>query len=115
MSEVTKSQLHYMQHALGLDDHGQGSWYRNHFVSGPGCDHWEELCQLAELGLMVRHEPRALFGESYCFVVTEEGKRYVREHSPLPPKLSRGAERYRRWLRSGVDMPFGEWLKVSNV
>jgi hypothetical protein len=116
VAEVTKAQLHYMQHAFGLDDYGQGSWYRNHFVSGPGCDNWEALCQLVELGMMVRHEPRPLFGgdDSYCFVVTEEGKRYVREHSPAPPRLSRSAERYRRWLRSGADMPFGDWLREAS-
>lgn len=112
---LTKTQLHYMQHALGLNDYGQGRWYRNHFVSGPECDSWEALCQLVELGLMKRHEPRALFGggDSYCFVVTEEGKRHVREHSPAPPRLSRSAERYRRWLRSEVGMPFGEWLRLA--
>jgi hypothetical protein len=111
VAEVSKSQLHYMQHALGLDDYGQGSWYRNHFVAGPGCDSWEALCRLVELGLMRRHEPRALFGGDYCFVVTEAGKQHVREHSPAPPKLSRAKARYRAWLRSGADMPFGEWLK----
>lgn len=110
-STVTKTQLHYMQHALGLDDYGQGSWYRNHFVSGLECDGWEELCQLVELGLMKRHEPRALFGGDCCFVVTEVGKQYVREHSPSPPKLSRSAARYQRWLRGGADMSFGDWLR----
>lgn len=112
MVDVTKAQLHYMQHALGLDSYGQGSWYRNHFVSGPGCDGWEALCQLVELGLMKRHEPRPLFGGDYCFVVTEEGKRHVREKSPAPHKLSRSAVRYRQWLSSGADMPFGDWLKA---
>lgn len=111
MAEVTKQQLQYMQHALGLDDYGQGTWYRNHYVAGPECDGWKELCQLVELGLMKRHEPREIFGGDYCFVVTEEGKRHVRESSPAPPKLSRSAARYRRWLRSGSDMPFGDWLK----
>ena len=47
-------------------------------------------------------------------IVTEEGKQYVREHSPKPPKLSRSAERYRRWLRSGADMPFGDWLREAS-
>jgi hypothetical protein len=112
--EVTKEQLHDMQHALGLDDYGQGTWYRNHFVAGPECDGWEGLCALVELGLMKRHEPRPLFGGDYCFVVTEEGKRYVRENSPQPPKLSRSAARYRRWLRSGADMSFGDWLKEAS-
>ena len=109
---MTGLQLHYMQHALGLDDYGQGSWYRNRFTSGPECDGWEELCQLVELGLMERHEPRPLFGGYYCFVVTESGKQHVRENSPTPPKLSRSAARYQRYLRGGADMTFGEWLRA---
>jgi hypothetical protein len=44
--------------------------------------------------------------------MTEEGKLYVRENSPTPPKVSRSAARYRRWLRSDADMPFGDWLRV---
>lgn len=115
MADLTKKQLHYMQHALGLDDYGQGRWYRNHFVSGPECDHWNELCQLVELGLMKRHEPRPLFGGDSCFVVTEEGKRYVQERNPTAPKVSRSAARYRLWLRSGADMPFGDWLKAGGA
>lgn len=115
LGAVSKTQLHYMQHALGLDEYGQGSWYRNHFVSGPECDGWEALCEIEQLGLMVRRGPSPLFGgdDGYCFLVTEEGKQYVREHSPPPPKLSRSAARYRRWLNSDVDMPFGEWLREA--
>jgi hypothetical protein len=112
---VTKAQLHFMQHALGLDEYGQGTWYRNHFVSGPDCDGWEELCDLEQLGLMRRRGPSPLFGgdDGYCFTVTDEGKQYVRENSPTPPKLSRSAVRYRRWLNSGADIPFGAWLREA--
>ncbi len=111
--QATPQQLHFMQHALGLDDYGQGTWYRNYFTSGPDCDGWEALCALVDSGLMRRHEPLELFGDNYCFVVTEAGKRYVREHSPKPPKVSRSKARYREWLRRDTGVPFGTWLKAE--
>jgi hypothetical protein len=105
--------LHILQHALGLDDYGQGNPYRNHYVISPGCDGWELCSAHVEAGRMVRHEPRAIFGgdDCYCFVVTEAGREHVHEHSPKPPKVSRAKSRYRMWLRSNTDMAFGEWLK----
>lgn len=108
---MTPERLHILQHALGLDQYGQGSWYRNHFCSGPQCDNYGDCRALVEAGLMVEHSPRELFGGDSCFVVTAAGKAAVRELSLAPPRTSRAKERYRRWLRSGVDLPFGEWLK----
>lgn len=103
--------LHVLQHALGLDDYGQGTWYRNHYVCGPG-HHGYDLCmQHVEAGRMECHEARALFGGDYCFSVTDAGKGYVREHSPEPKKMTRSARRYRKWLVSDVDMSFGDWIK----
>jgi hypothetical protein len=105
--------LHILQHALGLDDYGQGNSYRNHYVADAGGCSWDLLMAHVEAGRMVRHEPRAIFGgdSSYCFVVTLAGKEYVREHSPRPPRISRDKARYRRWLRSGADISFGEWVR----
>jgi hypothetical protein len=105
--------LHILQHSLGLDDFGQGKPYRNHFVTGPGCDNWSLCMAHVEAGRMVRHEPREIFGgaDSYCFVVTEAGKEFVREHSPKPPKLTRSQRMYQRFLDCDSGMKFGEWLK----
>lgn len=107
--------LHTLQHALGLDDYGQGESYRNHFVTGPECDNWSLCMAQVEAGRMVRHEPRAIFGGSghYCFVVTDAGREFVREHSPKPPKLSRSQQRYRQWLDEDSSLKFGEWLKEA--
>lgn len=110
--------LHVLQHALGLDDYGQGMAHRNHYVAGEGCSSWPLLMAHVEAGRMERHEPRAIFGGSghYCFTVTEAGRAYVAEHSPQSPNtLSRAEARYRAWLRSGVDMSFGEWLKQGGA
>jgi hypothetical protein len=113
MQDERDPSLHVLQHALGVDDYGQGNPYRNHFVTGPGCDNWGLCTAHVEAGRMVRHEPRAIVGgaDSYCFVVTEAGRAFVREHSPKPPKISRAKARYRAWLRSNLDTTFGEWLK----
>ena len=105
--------MHILQHALGLDEYGQGNPYRNHFVAGEDCDNWALCMAHVEAGRMVRHEPREIFGGSghYCFVVTEAGKAFVAEHSPKPPKLSRAKQRYRAWLKVGDLISFGDWLK----
>ena len=110
MSDRDKS-LHVLQHALGLDDYGQGEAYRNHYVCGPGHDGYELCMAHVEAGRMVRSEPREIFGGDYCFQVTEEGKAHVREKSPEPTKLTRAQKRYREWLRADCGMEFGEWLK----
>ena len=90
MSDRDKS-LHVLQHALGLDDYGQGEAYRNHYVCGPG-HHGYDLCMAhVEAGRMVRSEPR--------------------EKSPEPTKLTRAQKRYREWLRADCGMEFVEWLK----
>lgn len=114
MTAVSENQLHYMQHALGLDRYGQGSRYRNYFTSGPHCDGWEELNGLVALGLMKRHEPREITGGLHCFTVTDLGGRYVAAHSEKPPKLTRSQVRYREWLNADTGIPFGEWLKGTN-
>jgi hypothetical protein len=109
--------LHILQHALGLDDYGQGRMYRNRYVIGEGGDTWDLWMAHVEAGRAVRHEPRAIFGgdDSYCFMVTEAGKAFVREHSPKPPKVSPAKQRYLNWLRVAdcyPDMSFGDWLKA---
>lgn len=90
--------LHILQHCLGLDQFGQGESYRNHFATGPGSvDH--PLCEeLLRDGLMtVRRQPAGYGGMDFFFV-TDAGRAFVAEHSPVPPKLSAGARRYREFL-----------------
>lgn len=105
--------LHILQHALGLDDYGQGNAYRNHFVASPDTEDWAICTAHVEAGHMVQHEPRELFGgyDCYCFVVTDAGREYVLEHSPRPPKLTRSQRRYREFLHADTGMSFGEWLR----
>ena len=111
---MTPRHLHILQHALGLDEYGQGSFYRNHYVTGEGCDGYDDCRALADAGLMAEHPPRELFGGDSCFVVTQAGKNAVRRESPPPPNLTRSQQRYRDYLRSDSRLKFGEWLKESS-
>ena len=114
MDRPCSEQVHILRHALGLDDHGRGREYRNHFVSGPGCDNFATLREMVAAGLMVEHAPRPLFGGDSCFVVTEAGKELARRNVS-PEKMTRSQRRYRDWARSGCDMTFGDWLKEGRV
>lgn len=102
--------LHILQHALGLDEFGQGVMYRNSYVTDDGD---KDCTALVTAGLMIRHAPRALFGGDPCFTVTEAGKAAMREHSPPPPRVARGRARYLAWLSAAdaYDIAFGDWLK----
>lgn len=106
---MTKEQLHVLQHSIGVDQYSQGAIYRNHFCAG-GED--VDLCRsLVSLGFMVECPASELTGGSPLFQVTESGKQAVREESPKPPKLTRGQQRYRRFLDADTGCSFREWLK----
>lgn len=105
--------LHILQHALGLDDYGHGYAYRNHYVANVDGDSYTLCVAHVEAGRMTMHGPSEMYGGgmSYCFVVTEAGRQYVREHSPRPPALTRSQRRYRKYLAQDTGLRFGEWLR----
>ena len=107
--------LHILQHARGLDQYGQGTWYRNHYCPGVG-DQSEKDCEaLAAAGLMKNHGNRAL-SAGPVFTVTPAGDDYIRKNSPPAPKVSRGRRRYREWIEIADAVgPFGEWLKSGRA
>lgn len=108
-TSMTREQLHILQHSLGVDQYGQGSMYRNHYVGG------EEECRpLVAMGYMIEHAPREIFGGDSCFVVTHEGKQAMREESPKPPKLTQSQKRYREFLNASdaFNCNFREWLTM---
>src|SRR6478609_3022343 len=43
-------QLHILQHSLGLDEHGRGTMYRSHFVTGEGSKDHADCMALVEAG-----------------------------------------------------------------
>lgn len=90
--------LHILQHSLGIDQFGQGEQYRNHFVTGEGSKDHPDCMALVAAGLMNVRRAIKMFGDMDGFTVTDAGRAYVAEHSPAPPKLTRGQQRYREWL-----------------
>lgn len=111
LPKLTPKQLHYLQHSLGLDDHGQGRQYRNHYVIGPECDGYADLRELMELGMMKEYGPREIAGGMHTFTVTPDGIDAVAFQSPPPPRVSRDRRRYLDFLHSDSSFTFGEWLK----
>ena len=107
---MTDAKLHILQHSLGADEFGRGRQHRNHFVTGEGSVDHPHCLALVEMGLMTRHAGSQLTGEMDLFRVTDEGKRYMVEHSPAPPKLTRSQTRYAQYLDADCSLPFGEWL-----
>lgn len=87
-----------LQHALGVDEHGRGEQYRNHFVCGEGHHSYAACCDAVAQGLMVRREVAAYASNGSCFFVTDAGRAFVAENSPPPPRLTPGQQRYRAWL-----------------
>lgn len=113
MNKPTDQQIQILRHALGLDDTGRGREYRNHFATGPGTTDWSDIEALINSGLMEDRGPVEMWGGLHGIVVTEEGKWIARQQDPLP-KVSRGRQRYLRFLKEDSSLTFGEWLKTEN-
>jgi hypothetical protein len=108
---MDKALLHILQHALGLDEYGQGRQYRNHFVAG-GKD--LDYCrQLVGMGYMKEHPATAISGGNPWFSVTPAGIDAVAQFSPEPPKLTRAQKRYRDHLHADAGLTFAEGLGIK--
>lgn len=108
---MSPDQLHILQHSLGLDQYGQGSSYRNHFVTGEGSTDYADCMALVDRGYMTRRLGNALSGGGDVFTVTELGRDAVRNHSLKPPQITRAQQRYRDFLAYDGSMSFGEYLR----
>lgn len=112
-SQLTAVDLSILQHSLGVDKYGRGQQYRSHYVIGPDAKEFE-VCQAMTVGgLMNDHGPSAMCGGMHIFQVTKAGRKYVAEHSPAPPKLTRSQRRYEEFLKADSGMSFGEWLRCK--
>lgn len=106
--------LEILQHALGLDQYGQGrgGTPRNHFCAG--VDDEPDCRELVSAGLMVQHKRTEVFPDFDCSV-TRAGRDAVRQHSPKPPVLTRSQHRYRKFLAHDSGMSFKEWLTRQSL
>ena len=117
-NRLTPKQLHFLQHALGCDQYGRGSFYRNRFVTDEDGQDGQICLQLVAMGYMKNAGRLSISGGSSgssVFFVTDQGKEVMRSESPSPPKVSWSKQRYIDYLRSDCDMSFGEWLKQKDV
>lgn len=108
---MTNRHLEILQHALGVDQYGQGQMYRNHFCAGVAD---EAICrELVQMGYMSTFTRPDL--PYYNCTVTAEGKAAMLAESPKPLKLTKAQERYRRYLKADTGESFGDWLKQVTV
>lgn len=109
---MTPEQLHILQHSLGVDQYGQGKTYRNHYCVGldEGNATLADIRALVALGWMVEGHKINEDRDQY-FHVTQFGQFAMKTHSPKPPKVSRGRQRYLEFLNADSGMTFGEFLK----
>ena len=106
--------LHILQHSLGLDEYGRGTYYRNHFVTGEGSKDHADCMALVNIGFMNVRSGNALSGGDDVFRVTDAGKAAVAEHSPKPPKLTRSQQQYQDYLEADSSLSFIDWLKMKS-
>jgi hypothetical protein len=125
--KLTPEQLHILQHSLGCDKYGQSKsrgrdehdgcfgFYRNRFVTDAASEDGKICEEIVAAGLMQSHGPQKLAAGMHCYGVTQAGILVMDEQSPEPPKLTRGQQRYREFLRSECGESFGEWLKFKRT
>jgi hypothetical protein len=106
--KLTESQLHILQHTLGLDQYGRGKEYRNHFCAGVND---EKVCrELVEMGCMQQHQTTKLLPYFNCSV-TDWGRMKMHEQSPEPPRLSKSKKRYLEYIEvADCFESFRHWL-----
>jgi len=105
--------LHILQHSLGVDKYGHGEQYRNRFVTGPGSKDFNDCNELVGMGMMEDFGVQPMCSGMHCFCVTPKGIDAMIFASPLPPKRSRSALRYREYLKQDCAESFGEWLRIQ--
>lgn len=104
--------LHIIQHSLGVDQFGRGDQYRNYFATDEGSIDHPICMEAVSRGLMqVRRANYEPYGGMDVFAVTAEGKLWMAENSPQPPKLTRSQQRYQAYLNADwFAGSFREWI-----
>lgn len=109
------AKLQILQHSLGLNAYGEGTMFRNHFVTGSGGD-FDHCRALVAEGLMTERPGNVISGGDSIFRVTPAGIDYIALNSPPrppEPKKTRSQNRYSEYRKSGYDGSFPEYLGIS--
>lgn len=95
-----ESQLHILQHALGVGDYGDKPSYRNNFVTGEGGSDYQ-ICQALVKQELMKIQPmsKVLTGGDDCFIVTPRGIDYVAINSQKRPPETRKSKSKLRYAR----------------
>lgn len=108
--------LEILQHTLGCDQYGRGTFYRNHFVAG-GRD-VESCDELVQLGFMAKHPRRGGAGDELtgwmpCYFVTDAGKDEMIRQSPKAPRPKRSLsfEAWQNYCDAFGTIPFSRFWK----
>jgi hypothetical protein len=104
-----------LQHCLGLNEYGQGTGYRNYFVTGEGTTDWPVCVAAVADGLMTQTKGSAITGGDDVFRATPAGMEWVQMNSSKAPVLTRSQRVYRTYLRADSSLSFGEWLKAGRA
>lgn len=110
---MTPKQLHILQHALGVDQYGQGWQCRSHFVTGPGSDYFNGCLKLVSQGLMVDRGPQHAMRNDHFFEVTDAGRVAMKNNCPAPPRLTASKKRYQQFQDADCGRSFREWLGID--
>lgn len=111
-------QLAILQHSLGLNEFGEGSFFRNHFVVGPyGSDRENIKCLVNQSFMEKSPVLGALIGEdSECFHVTALGIDFVKKKSPTRARKTKSQQRGARWREYGDCFDsFRDFLKWDSL
>lgn len=106
----TVRQLEILRHSLGLDMHGRGRMYREHYCIPINfeSDDLTAIREMASDGLM-EEAHKINEGRDQYFIVTELGKAAA-THGVKPEKLTRAQRRYREWLNLDTGITFHQYL-----
>lgn len=110
---MTDKQLGILQHAVGADEYGRISMNSRNFYCA-GEDDKSDCQALIDMGFMKRHKTTELFPYFNCSV-TDAGKAAMKDASPIPPKLTRSQQRYRRFLDADLGCTFREFLAMEET
>jgi hypothetical protein len=92
--EISNHELEIMRHTISGPNR---NWFGTSEKS-KDCAPFDRLCGL---GLATKSPAPSFWGDDFVFSLTEKGREMVIENEPIPPKVSKSKQRYKRFLEYG--------------